>query len=260
LGLLSDGATEVSMTVLRILILGGTHEARAIADQLILLGHDVITSLAGVTTSPILPSGKIRIGGFGGVEGLVKYLRSEKIDVLVDATHPFAAIMSGHAVDAATHLGCRLLRFERPRWETVSGDHWIPVASLGEAAAAVPAEAVVLLTTGRKELRPFLHRSEISGFIRTVEPVADFIPPRWRMILDRPPQELDSEISLMRDNRITHLVTKNAGGDRTRAKLDAARVLGLPVIMIQRPMKPNCETISALPEVALRLGTSGGFG
>lgn len=241
---------------LRILILGGTSEARAIADRLVSLDHDVTTSLAGVTTSPILPVGKIRVGGFGGGAGLVEYLRAHRIEVLVDATHPFAATMSRHAFEAAQITGCRLLRFERVAWEILAVD----VASLTEAASVLPSGAVVLVTTGRKELGPFLARSDLSGIIRTVEPIAEVLPVGWRVVLDRPPQSLESEMALMRDNGVTHLVTKNAGGERTQAKLEAARVLGLPVIMVRRPVKPVCETVTTIEAVVMRLGTSAGFG
>jgi precorrin-6A/cobalt-precorrin-6A reductase len=245
---------------LRILILGGTHEARDIAERLFSLGHDVTTSLAGVTTSPILPVGKLRVGGFGGVEGLVEYLRAHQVEVLVDATHPFAAIMSRHAFDAAQIVVCRLLRFERAAWLPVAGDNWINVASLAEAAAVLPNNSFVLLTTGRKDLGPFLGRSQVFGIIRTVEPIAQTLCGGWRVILERPPQSLECELALMRDNAVTHLVTKNAGGERTWAKLQAARLLGLPVIMVRRPIKPKCETVSIIEDVAMRLGTSVGFG
>jgi precorrin-6A/cobalt-precorrin-6A reductase len=240
----------------RILILGGTAEARVIAERLVALGFDVTTSLAGVTTSPILPVGKLRVGGFGGVAGLVDYLRAHSVDVLVDAAHPFAATMSAHAVEAATTTGCRLLRFERPAW-TVQA---IDVVSLAEAATVLPTGAIALLTTGRKELGPFLARGDLSGVIRTVEPIADVLPLGWCVVLDRPPQSLETEIALMRDHHISHLVTKNAGGDRTRAKLDAARQLGIPVVMVRRPFKPVCETATTIAEFVLRLGTFVGFG
>jgi precorrin-6A/cobalt-precorrin-6A reductase len=247
------------MSFLRILILGGTNEARAIADQLVSFGHDVTTSLAGVTTSPILPAGKIRIGGFGGVAGLADYVLSHHFEVLADITHPFAATMSHHAFEAAEIAGCRLLRFERAAWQPQTGDRWIDVTSLREAAAILPEHAVVLLTTGRKDLGPFLARSNVTGLIRTVEPVADTLPSGWRVILDRPPQSVESETALLRDNGVTHLVTKNAGGDHTRAKLEAARLLGLPVVMVQRPVKPICETVSTIEDFSMRLGTPGSF-
>ncbi len=248
------------MTALRVLILGGTNEARAIAERLVGLGHNVTASLAGVTTSPLLPLGKLRVGGFGGVGGLAEYMSAHDVDVLLDATHPFAATMSQHAFVAAQIGGCRLLRFERVAWVPRAGDRWIDVASLAEAAAALPKHAVALLTTGRKDLGPFMARLDVSGLIRTVEPIAETLPAGWRIILDRPPQSLEGEMALMRDNKVSHLVTKNAGGDRTRAKLEAARLLGLPVVMVRRPVKPHCETVSTIEEVAMRLGTSGGFG
>jgi precorrin-6A/cobalt-precorrin-6A reductase len=241
---------------LRILILGGTNEARDIAVRLVALRHDVTTSLAGVTTSPILPVGKLRVGGFGGVEGLVDHVRGHAVDVIVDATHPFAATMSGHAVEAAQVTRCKLLRFERPAWE----EQAIDVMCLADAAEVLPSGAVALLTTGRKELGPFLARPDLSGIIRTVEPIAEVLPSGWRVVLDRPPQTLESEMALMRDNGVTHLVTKNAGGERTLAKLESARVLGLPVVMVRRPLKAACETVTTIDEVVLRLGTWGGFG
>jgi precorrin-6A/cobalt-precorrin-6A reductase len=238
-----------------ILILGGTNEARAIAARLVVDGHDVTTSLAGVTSSPILPEGKLRVGGFGGVAGLVDYLKTHQVDVLVDATHPFAATMSRHGFEAAQKFGCSLLRFERPAWAAGVDDHWIDVPSLADAAAILPPNAVVLITSGRKDLGAFFARQDISGLVRTVEPVSEEMPANWREILDRPPQSVDSETALMRDNGITHLITKNSGGDRTRAKLDAARELGLPVIMVTRPFKPDCEMFSDVGALAKRLGT-----
>jgi precorrin-6A/cobalt-precorrin-6A reductase len=243
------------MTTQRILILGGTAEAREIAALLVALGHDVTTSLAGVTSAPILPVGKMRVGGFGGVEGMVHYLLSAQINVLLDATHPFAANISRHACDAAQMAGCRLLRFERAAWQALPDDRWTDVATLVEAALVLPPSSIVLLTTGRKELGPFLQRPDVIGVIRTVEPIAEALPPGWSVILDRPPQHLAGEIALMRNFRITHLITKNAGGERTKAKLAAARLLGLPVIMVRRPVKPECETFADVEQLVKRLGT-----
>jgi precorrin-6A/cobalt-precorrin-6A reductase len=244
----------------KILILGGTAEAREIASRLLDNGHDVTTSLAGVTTSPVLPKGKLRVGGFGGVSGLVDYLKAEHVEVLLDATHPFAAQMSAHAFEAAKTLATPLIRFERPVWDAQSGDQWIAVSDLKAAASTLPMHAVVLVTTGRKDIAPFLSRDDLSGFIRTVEPLAETLPTRWQEILDRPPQTIAGELDLMRRYSITHLVTKNAGGNRTRAKLDAARELGVSVIMVQRPNKPECETFSDVEALAMRLGTTVGIG
>ena len=197
----------------------------------------------------------MRVGGFGGVVGLVDYLKAHHVDVLIDATHPFAAMMSRHGFEAAQQFGCALLRFERPAWVTGGEDHWVNVSSLAEAAAMLPPHAVALITSGRKDLAAFFARRDISGLVRTVEPIAEGMPAQWREILDRPPQSLESEIALMLDSSVTHLVTKNAGGDRTRAKLDAARELGLPVIMITRPFKPDCDMFSNVDALAMRLGT-----
>jgi precorrin-6A/cobalt-precorrin-6A reductase len=244
------------MTPERVLILGGTSEAREIAARLVDDGHDVTTSLAGVTTSPIVPEGNLRVGGFGGAAGLVDYLASEHIELLIDATHPFAAQMSGHAFEAARMAGCRLLRFAREEWRPQPSDNWIDVASLAEAAAALPLNAIVLITSGRKGLSGFFMREDLSGIIRTVEPLAETLTSQWRVTLDRPPQSLDAEIAVMRENHITHLVTKNSGGDRTRAKLDAARMLVCPVVMVSRPFKPDCETFRDVDDLVKRLGTS----
>jgi precorrin-6A/cobalt-precorrin-6A reductase len=241
--------------VQRVLILGGTNEARAIAARLVVDGHDVTTSLAGVTSSPILPEGTLRVGGFGGVSGLVDYLRLHHVDVLIDATHPFAATMSRHGFEAAQQVGCSLLRFERPAWVARGDDDWSEVPSLDAAAAMLPPHAVALITSGRKDLEAFFARQDISGLVRVVEPIAEATPARWRVILDRPPQSLESETALMRDNGVTHLITKNAGGNRTQAKLDAARELAISVIMITRPFKPDCEMFSDVDALAKRLGT-----
>jgi precorrin-6A/cobalt-precorrin-6A reductase len=239
----------------KILILGGTAEARDIAAQLIAGGHDVTSSLAGVTSKPLLPQGKLRIGGFGGAEGLRAYLQKESVDVLVDATHPYAAIISRNAFEAVQSSGTRLLRFERAAWTRNSADNWISVETLTEAAGVLPAHAKVFMTTGRKELAPFLNREDISGVIRTVEPPSETMPPHWRIILDRPPHSVDNELTLFQSENFTHIVSKNAGGSATIAKVHAARKLDLPVIMVQRPIKPVCEIFTDVHDLIKRLGT-----
>ena len=243
------------MTLKKILILGGTAEARVIASALIKDGHDVTTSLAGVTSKPLLPEGKLRVGGFGGAEGLRRYLDLEVMNVLVDATHPYAATISGNAFAAIQNSGLQLFRFERPAWQTVAGDNWISVTSLVDAAAHLPHGANVFITTGRKDLAPFLIRSDVSGVIRTVEPLSETIPSNWRVVLDRPPHTLENELALFNRQAFTHIISKNAGSDSTRAKLDAGRLLGLPVVMVQRPFKPACETFTDVATLTKRLGT-----
>jgi precorrin-6A/cobalt-precorrin-6A reductase len=243
------------MTQRKILILGGTAEAREIAALLISLGHDVTSSLAGVTSKPLLPEGKVRVGGFGGAEGLRLYLNENAIDVLVDVTHPYAAIISRNAFEAVETTATRLLRFERAAWSELAGDRWTSVATLTEASSVLPSGAKVFITTGRKDLAPFLNRKDISGVIRTVEPPAETLPPEWRVILDRPPHNLANELTLFQQEKFTHIISKNAGGLATLAKLDASRQLGLSVIMVQRPFKPNCETFTNIQPLIKRLGT-----
>ena len=232
------------MQAKRILILGGTRDARQLAFRLIHAGHDVTTSFAGVTEHPIQPEGKVRVGGFGGADGLRHYLQVEKIDVLVDATHPFAAQISANAFDAAGDV--TLLRLERPAWLERPGDIWLHVADINAAVAALPDQAVVMLTIGRKEVAPFMARPDLSGVARMIEPTPIVLPATWSLILERPPFSLESEIAVLRDNSITHLVSKNAGGGETEMKLVAARSLQIPVVMIARPNKPAVTTYSSV--------------
>lgn len=223
----------------RILILGGTRDARDLAHALVAAGRNVVTSLAGVTQQPLLPTGDVRIGGFGGVDGLRSFLESGLIRLVVDATHPFAARMSAQAFEACQSNGVRLVRLERAPWVATEGDDWTYVSSIEEAAEVLPAGARVLLTTGRKELLPFFERHDISGIARMIEaPPAD-PPANWQILRERPPFGVSDETALMAGNAITHLVTKNAGGSATEAKLEAARQLKIPVIMVARPGKPD---------------------
>ena len=235
----------------RILILGGTAEARELADALVAEGRDVVTSLAGVTREPILPQGGVHVGGFGGAEGLMDFLRRKSISRIVDATHPFAAQMSRHAAEACGALGLPLLRLERPAWQPVDGQVWIGVADMEGAIARIPENACVLVTTGRKGLGRLLAREDLGGIIRTIEPPDENLPPRWAVLLDRPPHRLAAELDLMQRQSITCLVTKNAGGNATSAKVTAAGQLGVTVVMIDRPFKPPCATVSTVGEALL---------
>lgn len=232
-----------------ILILGGTGDARRLAERLVADGLHVITSLAGVTAEPVLPPGEVRRGGFGGVEGLVAYLRGQGIAAVIDATHPFAARMSIQAYTACRRCHVPLYRLERPGWTRRPGDYWTEVASAEAAALALPPAARALVTIGRKEISPFFARTDMEGIARMIEPPAEAAPPGWQVLLQRPPFDVDSEIKLMQSHGITHLVTKNAGGGETDAKLSAARQLEIPVIMIARPAKP--EAICAADETTL---------
>ncbi len=222
----------------------GRLAARLVAD-----GHRVVTSLAGVTSNPALPPGEVRKGGFGGMEGLADYLKGERIDWLIDATHPFAAQISAHAHAAAGLAGVRLARLERPAWKAGPGDNWTSVGDVAEAVQALPAGAVALATIGRKEVTAFAGRSDITIVARMIEAPAMALPRNWRVVLARPPFSVDEERALMRGEKVTVVVTKNAGGPGT-AKLQAARELRLPVVMIERPAEPEVPTAVSIDEVA----------
>jgi precorrin-6A/cobalt-precorrin-6A reductase len=233
-----------------VLILGGTRDARDLAGLLNARGYRVITSLAGVTTDPLLPPGEVRRGGFGGPDGLADYLAREAIAVVADATHPFAARISGHAHAACERLGVPLLRLERPAWQPEPDDRWESVTDAAAAAAALPGGARVMLTIGRRQLEPFFGRPELSGIIRCIEPPDAAVPSGWRLLRERPPFSLAAETDLIRGAAISHLVSKNAGGVPLAAKLLAARALAIPVIMIARPHKPETTTAATADALA----------
>ena len=235
----------------KVLILAGTNEARILANLLVNLGHEVISSFAGVTEHPTLPEGQIRIGGFGGVQGLQKFLANENIEIFVDATHPFAAVISSNAAEASPQV----LRLERPIWQALPKDNWIHAPDNAAALNALPANARVLLTIGRKEVSVFTARPDLSGVARMIEPPTIQLSQNWKLILERPPFKLADELALMTEHGITHLVTKNAGGREAAAKLEAARNLALPVIMITRPFKPAVETFSTIEAIAAAIAS-----
>lgn len=237
---------------LRVLVLGGTTEASALCIMLAAWPtcHAVL-SLAGATSKPHLPNMHTRIGGFGGIDGLATWLRQNAIDAVVDATHPFAAQMSRHAVIACAQAGTPLLRLERPGWTATPQDQWHMVASIAEAADTLAHASrwnafrqSVFLTTGRKETRPFLVAPQHHYLFRSIEQpdVAD-LPPDTQVICARGPFDLAAERQLMHDQQITVLVTKNSGGSATQAKLVAARELGIPVIMIARPAQHDTACV-----------------
>lgn len=241
------------MPAKRILVLAGTAEARDLAATLLAEGYEVISSLAGATRAPELPPGQVRIGGFGGVQGLIDFLKSDEIAAIADATHPFAAQMSRQAHEAAAVAGSYYCRLERSPWQPQTGDHWLEVPNAAAAAVLLPSGARALLTVGRKEISAFLLRPDVSGIIRMIEPPNIAVPARWRLVLSRPPFSLDAELRLMEEGQISHLVTKNSGGSKTAAKLDAARQRGVPVVMIARPMKPQAPSFPTSTGLALAL-------
>ncbi|MFO0993407.1 MAG: cobalt-precorrin-6A reductase [Hyphomicrobiales bacterium] len=228
----------------RFLIFGGTSEARLLADRLVTEGLVVVTALAGVTEAPTLPKGEVHRGRFGGVDGIVAYANERGFDTIIDATHPFAAKISANIAAAGQRLALPSFRLEREAWRPGAGDEWIEVPNVGTAAVAVPRAARVFLTLGQRGLEPFLARSDLSGVIRVIEPIARGLPASWRLVQQRPPYLLAEDRRLFENERFTILVTKNSGGEATAAKLIAARERKIPVVMIARPDKPAMRSFS----------------
>jgi precorrin-6A/cobalt-precorrin-6A reductase len=234
---------------MRVLLLGGTSEGRALAARL----HqdvDVVSSLAGRVPDPALPVGEVRIGGFGGVEGMRRWLVESKVDAVVDATHPYAATITANAAVVCRELGVPHLVLARPAWPR--GDA-IGVGSDAEAAKAVAAERYsrVFLTTGRSGTAAF---ADVDAWflIRAVTaPEPDTLPRRHQLVLSRGPYHYDDELALLREHHIDALVTKNSGGQMTRPKLDAAAALGVAVVMVDRPPLPGgVRTVSTVDDAA----------
>ncbi|UXY31241.1 cobalt-precorrin-6A reductase [Streptomyces sp. HUAS TT20] len=233
-----------------VLILGGTTEARRLAADLATRpGLRVTTSLAGRVARPGALDGDVRIGGFGGAEGLADWLREQRADAVVDATHPFAASITANAARAAQATGLPLVVLRRPGWRPAPGDRWHPAPSLAAAADALPGLGRrVFLTTGRLGLAAFARLTDLHFVVRSVEPPEPPMPPDAEVILARGPFTVADELTLLRAHRIDVLVTKDSGGEATAAKLTAARELGLPVVVVQRPPLP--PGVSAVPDVA----------
>lgn len=229
----------------RILLLGGTTEAGAMARVLAEAGVDAVYSYAGRTSNPLGQPLPVRVGGFGGVAGLVDYLRQNGISHVVDATHPFAAGISRNAIAASRQAGLPLIALERAPWRRQPGDDWLDVADYAAAAAALPADGSgVFLAIGRQNLTPFVGRAH-RWLLRFAE-VASHPLPEATLIVSRGPYSVAGDAELMRRHDIRHVVAKNAGGAAAEAKLAAARALGLPVVMIGRPMLP-ARRVVALP-------------
>jgi precorrin-6A/cobalt-precorrin-6A reductase len=231
----------------RVLVLGGTGEARVLAAALSRDGVPVISSLAGRVERPRLPEGEVRVGGFGGPDGLARWLVEHRIAAVVDATHPFAERISSSAALACERTGLPLLRLERPGWSEGEGDDWHWADDTSAAAAAIPAlGARVFLTTGRQGLAAF---AEVPAWflVRCIDPPEPPLPRHCELVLDRGPYTLEGELALIDRHRIDLLVTKDSGGQLTEAKLAAARARGLPVLVIRRPARPDLPTV---PDVA----------
>ncbi len=232
---------------LRVLILGGTTEASALARALVDDGRfDATLSFAGRTRAPVLPPIAWRIGGFGGAAGLAAYLRAERVGALVDATHPFAAQITRNAREAAALTGVPLLRINRPEWRKTAGDRWICVPDMVAAARALgPVPRRVLLTIGQQDLAAFVAAPWHDYLIRSIDaPAAASLPPRAVVLTARGPFSEPEESQLLASHGIDVLVTKNSGGTATAAKLAAARALRVEVVMIRRPPEPEGEMVA----------------
>jgi len=228
---------------MKILILGGTEEARALADALVEMGHEVTTSYAGRTTDPIQPKGEVRTGGFGGAEGLGDYLVSNGFQRLVDATHPYSVRIATNAVEASRLSGVKLVRLTRPVWIEPQYAFWHHVPDAAAAANALSPGSRVLLTVGHRALETFLARSDCSFVVRSIEPPEKPLPVHARSLIARPPFFVGGETELMKYEGITHLITKNSGGVQTEAKLKAAQQLRIAVLMIARPQLPPATEV-----------------
>lgn len=234
----------------QILILGGTGLARKLATALSEeQAISFVTSLAGRTQKQLPIDGPVISGGFGGVEGLSNFLIEQNITHIVDATHPYAQKISTSAVQAAQQTGLPLCRLVTPAWQPGIGDIWHSYASEKQAAAALPVEAKVLVTTGHKGLAEIVWRRDVVLHIRLIEPPSISLPDHCTVILNRPPYSLTQEKRLFESRQITHLMTKNAGGDATRSKLLAAAELGTTVLMIERAPEPDVLTFRHPAEV-----------
>jgi precorrin-6A/cobalt-precorrin-6A reductase len=237
--------------MMRALILGGTGDANRLADRLARAEIDAIYSYAGRTRIPLPHALPTRIGGFGGAAGLADFIRSEQITHVIDATHPFAAEMSRHAVEACAATHTPLLALERTPWTRTADDHWIEVADLTAAVTALPEKPVrVFLAIGRQHLAPFAAKPQHAYTLRFVDAPDGALPlPNAEVIVSRGPFTLEGDRDLMHMRGIQWLVTRNAGGDGARAKIDAARALGLPVIMIARPELPERPRVTRVEHV-----------
>lgn len=249
---------SITTTPLRILLLGGTTEAATLADRLANANNiEATLSLAGRTTNPAASKLPMRVGGFGGCDGLAGYLRQEKIDLLIDATHPFAARMSANAVAAAAATNIPLLAIERPAWTPVEGDNWIEHDSIDAAIAALPSEPQdVFSGLGRQAIDALCRAPQHHYLIRVVDPLelpCELI--NSELIAARGPFRTSEDARLFADYNIRYMLAKNAGGGATYAKIEAARQLGITVHMVRRPTLPDRNTVSTADEAMAWIAT-----
>lgn len=227
----------------KILLLGGTKEARLLAER-ISAGDtiQVVYSLAGRTREPLLPTCLIRYGGFGGVQGLVTYLQEQQINMVVDATHAFAQIMRKHAALACQEMHIPYLAFVSEAWSAMPDDLWYDAPTVAQSVDIVEKLGTrVFLAIGRQELAAFASLPHKWFLIRSIEMPAEPLPPQHVVVLQRGPFAFDDELQLLQRYKIDTIVTKNSGGSAAYAKIEAARALRLPVIVITRPPRPAAK-------------------
>ncbi|MFM6852043.1 MAG: cobalt-precorrin-6A reductase [Terrabacter sp.] len=226
---------------MRVLVLGGTGEARALAAGLVERGVDVVSSLAGRVSAPALPVGRVRVGGFGGVDGLAEHLVAERFDHVVDATHPFAEQITANAVAATARVGVPLVRLQRPGWAAHALAHTFTGVDYVDAARAAAEQLGhrPFLTTGRQQLESFATWTDRYVLARVVDPPDWAVPPTWEVLRARGPYPYAAERELLESRRIDVLLTKDSGGALTEAKLAAAHDLDVPVVVVRRPAVPG---------------------
>ncbi|MGO8954170.1 MAG: cobalt-precorrin-6A reductase [Rhodomicrobium sp.] len=232
---------------MRLLLLGGSTEASALAKLLAAdRRFEATLSLAGRPATPRAQPIAVRTGGFGGVEGLVRYLREERIDVLIDATHPFAAQMSRNAIAAASIAGTPLLAVERPAWERQPGDSWTIVPDMASAVAALGEKPRIVFTVGSLAVPELLAAPQHTYIVRLIDmPAMASGLPNIKFVQGRGPFTAGDDIRLFRCRRIEVVLAKNSGGHATASKIQAARALKLPVIMVERPFVPPRSAVPA---------------
>lgn len=230
-----------------VLVLAGTSEARAVLEYL--QGQDVIASLAGVTRAPAGLPVPTRVGGFGGAEGLHRYVTEQNICGLIDATHPFAAKMTQTAAKVCADLKLPHVILQRPKWEPVAGDDWHFVDAISEIPMLIPKGAAVFLGTGRQTLSEFACLEGRRLLARVIDPpITPFPFENGEFLVGKPPFPMAEEIALFQEKYVDWLVVKNAGGQKSRTKLDAARALRIPVVMINRPALPRAKVVETVAE------------
>jgi precorrin-6A/cobalt-precorrin-6A reductase len=246
------GISDTAHNMRRILILGGTAEARRLAQRLAPRADlAIMLSLAGRTASPLAQPVATRIGGFGGMQGLADYIRAERIEAVIDATHPYAAIISANAAGAAERTGVPILALHRAPWTPVAGDRWIDVSGTQAAVAAIgSAPRRVFVTLGRKDLSAFIERPQHHYVVRSVDPVDPPLPvPHALYVTARGPFTQEEERALMEQYRVEIIISRNSGGDASYGKIAAARALNLPVIMLRRPTLPQVPAVERVEDV-----------